>query len=177
MTNAPLHVVREILRGRPSIEKINDDTFALVPTIVKENPVTPVYFDQLPDDDQTLNLKAIKTYKCKICKFKSRSAAGLATHKRTSHRDDAPPDPLFFEKLLLALYKTGGSSEIDVLRRRITTVKGEIPRKNNTRREVYRRPQWLGFDPANDQIMVLSDAGRAYVEGELREKYGHPFIN
>jgi len=86
-------------------------------------------------------------------------------------------DPLFFEKLLISLYNLGGSSEVDALRRSIVTVKGEIPRKNNTRREVYRHPDWLGFDPSDDQVMALLEAGRVFVETELKGKYPQFFTN
>lgn len=183
MTNAPLHVVQEILRGRPEIKKINDDTFALVPSPVNDNPVTPVYFDQLPKEcrpnkgDQVVVPEAITLYPCPVCGFKSKSRAGLATHKRTTHVGAQSTDPLFFEKLLISLYNLGGSSEVDALRRSIVTVKGEIPRKNNTRREVYRHPDWLGFDPSDDQVMALLEAGRVFVETELKGKYPQFFTN
>ena len=137
MTNAPLRIVQDIIRGRPRIEKINDDTFALVPTPVHDCDVTPVYFDSIPAKVEAL------------------------------------PDPMFFEKILLALYRVGGSSRVDDLRGMITTGKGCKPRKNNTRREVYRRPQWLEFKADNDQVMVLSEAGIAFVESDLGVRYPH----
>lgn len=175
MTNAPLAVVRDIIRGRPRIEKINDDLFSLAPDPVKEFEAKPVYFDQLSESNGTLNPKAIRTFQCDLCDFKSNSAAGLATHKRTAHKESGAPDPLFFEKLLIALYKLGGESDIDSLRKSIVTVKGEFPRKNNTRREVYRRPEWLRFSHWDDQVMQLTDEGVKHVENVLKEKYSRLF--
>jgi hypothetical protein len=181
MTNAPLSVIKSILRGSPRIERINDDTFALVPDPIKEFPEKPVYFDQIPLEFSRVahaaKLYDQAIYVCDQCGFRSRTSAGLSSHNRISHSNLFQNSPLFFEKILIVLYNAGNCINVRDLVSGLTTSTGGVPRKNNTRREVYRRPDLLCFDDLNSQLMRLTAEGLAFVETDLKPKYPHFFNN
>jgi hypothetical protein len=181
MTNAPLSVIKSILRGSPRIERINDDTFALVPDPIKLFSEKPIYFDQIPIEESraahAAKLYDQAIYVCDQCGFRSRTSAGLSSHTRISHSSLCQNTPLFFEKILIILYNAGNCTNVDVLVGELTTSTGGIPRKNNTRREVYRRPDLLRFDVADSQLMCLTDDGILFVENEIKPKYPHFFNN
>jgi len=80
--------------------------------------------------------------------------------------------PVFSDKVLMALHKMGGSARVDELVKNLTTSDGTThPRKNNTRREVYKNPELLQLHPTDKQTMVLTPVGQAKAQ-ELISKYG-----
>gem|GEM_PF-3427356 len=171
MTNAPVPVVQAVLRGRPKIEKISDRAFAIVPEPVHgvERP-DPVYFD-LQDQDQQEDMvpsnrkeQKVKKSKKVIKKAKTGKVAAPKT-PRAPRGIKGPVEPLetlypesvstFRDRLLVTLHKLGGSCAVDTLVRHLRTSDGEVPRKNNTRREVYRNSNLFGFDRSDSSKRTL----------------------
>lgn len=143
MTNAPVRIVQSLLRGMPHIDQISDDLFALVPTPVYFRGIkTPIYFD-----------------------VHSRIAARAKRKpgpppKKVSRRKVMCRERLNFRKrVFVTLHRLGGRVEVARLVEHLRTDGGSIPRKNNTRREVYRNPGLMEFDPDDNQVMRLTDKG------------------
>jgi hypothetical protein len=166
MTNAPVSVVQAVLRGKPKIEKISDKAFAIVPEPVHgvEKP-DPVYFD-LHDGDQRGSKKRKRKEK-KVNKDKKviKKAEKKTAAPKAPREIKAPVEPLeplypesvstFRDRLLVTLHKLGGSCKVETLVRHLRTSEGAVPRKNNTRREVYRNSNLFGFDRSDSSKRTL----------------------
>lgn len=140
MTNAPLHIMQSVLRGKPRIEKISDDVFALVPDPIKFIHETPVYFDLHQSESAAVR------------KSKPRD--------RVKKQVPRPTDVLkFHEKVLLALYRLGGAASVDTIRSSILTCDGVSPRANNTRRVLYQHASFFRLSPGDSQMIELTDLG------------------
>lgn len=140
MTNAPVEVVQSILRGKPSIDRISDGMFALVPTPIRfPRAKTPVYFD-------VHSKRSLAT---------GQSPARNAVRRKVVCREKLS----FRQRVFVTLHRLGGRIEVARLVEHLRTVGGDIPRANNTRREVYRNEGLLEFDPSDSQVMVLTPEG------------------
>jgi len=73
-------------------------------------------------------------------------------------------------RVLIALGALGGASLVSNLVTEINRMNDASVRVNNTRREVYRHPELLEFDEANDQIMKLTDLGKLFYSAYLSAK-------
>lgn len=138
MTNAPLSVMQSVLRGRPRIERISDDVFALVPDPIRFLTMQPIYFDLYSDQVPQEH---------------------VPKPRRSVHRILDREGLKFFEKILLALYRLGGTARIDEILSSVLTCEGDHPRRNNTRRVVYQHSKLFQLSPADDQVMELTDSG------------------
>jgi len=142
MTNAPVSVMQSVLRGRPRIEKISDDVFALVPDPLKFVGLMPIYWDQCAVVPKATTPKV-----------------------RVSHAGELK----FYEKVLCSLYKLGGSASVDAIREIIVTREGEHPRSNNTRRVAYQYSEYFQFKEGDDHSLELTDRGLEIAK-EVSEK-------
>lgn len=152
MTNAPVRVVESLLRGKPRIDQISDDLFALVPTPVYFPLIkTPVYFD--------IHSKAAK---------RPRKQSG--SPKKAVRRKVMCRETLNFRKrVFITLHRLGGSAPVAQLVEHMRTKEGGIPRKNNTRREVYRNPGLIELDPGDSQVMRLTKKGEKEAKSILAD--------
>jgi hypothetical protein len=139
MTNAPLSVIQSVLRGKPRIEKISDDVFALVPDPIMFINERPVYFDLY----QVGSSRAKSPRRDQDKKLRVRQVSALKFH----------------QKVLLALLRLGGSATVDSIRAGILTCEGEHPRANNTRRVLYQHAAYFRLSPGGTQAIELTDAG------------------
>jgi hypothetical protein len=139
MTNAPLAVMQSVLRGKPRIEKISDDVFALMPDPIMFINERPVYLDL----HQVGSLRAKPTRRDQDKKLRVRQVSALKFH----------------QKVLLALLRLGGSATVDSIRAGILTCEGEHPRANNTRRVLYKHAAYFRLSPGDTQAIELTDAG------------------
>jgi len=142
MTNAPLIIVKSVLRGSPRIDHISDNKFALVPNPINFRKMLPIYFD--------LCMKGYRR--------KSPKRVPIVRDMFT-----------FSKKVLIALHKMGGSARVDDLRQKAFTCLGKPARKNNTRREVYKHPEWFNFVTGDDQSMELTTKGMKHAEQLILE--------
>ena len=183
MTSAPISIVQGILRGKPTIAKISDGKFALVPSPIRfDRTKTPVYFDLMPGAypqpsrngqsneyldsllDAPLDILPQRRFESPRQKKKKKKRP----RKTVKHRvlcSKAKKDLTFRKRLFVTLHRLGGSADVARLVEHMRTDDGGIPRKNNTRREVYRNPGLLEFDSKDGQIMCLTEAGAE--EGNL----------
>jgi len=153
MTNAPIPIVQSILRGKPAIDQISDGTFALVPTPVYfEHAKTPVYFDI--HSKRSAGVVAQP-------EAKSRAAPMPSRVRKTVPQKVVCREALNFrQRVFVTLHRLGGRVEVAKLVEHLRTAGGNIPRANNTRREVYRNSGLLEFDPTDRQVMILTRAGQ-----------------
>jgi len=151
MTNAPLQVMQSVLRGKPRIEKISDDVFALVPDPIMFILEHPVYLDL----HQGVPAKKVKKAKQRDQVPKKRPPRIPGTLK-------------FREKVLTALHALGGSSTVDRIRFSILTCEGEHPRANNTRRLLYQHAALFRLSPDDSKVIELTDFGIQVAEALIK---------
>ncbi len=145
MTDTPLQVLQGILKGSPKIVKVSDDRFALVPDPLYFLDRFPVYTDLHADQ----------------------------TNKSSGRRASHPlPGFKFWQRVLIALDDSGGSLSVDALMHKLTSSDGSVPRRNNTRREVYKHPQYLKFSESDDQVMQLREGGVSEVSNIRQVRAG-----
>jgi hypothetical protein len=103
--------------------------------------------------------------------------AQLCYEHELKQAEDKPPKMLVpsrakaasaLARVAVSLLKLGGASLVSDLVNEINRRYNTVVRVNNTRREVYRQPELLEFDPADDQIMKLTAKGKAYATAYLR---------
>lgn len=143
MTNAPLQVMQSVLRGKPRIEKISDDVFALVPDPIMFIMERPVYRDLHQIGVQSKKSKKVRK---RDHVPKKRGPRILGTLK-------------FREKVLTTLHALGGSATVDKIRFSILTCEGEHPRANNTRRLLYQHAALFRLSPDDSKVIELTDFG------------------
>jgi hypothetical protein len=160
MTNAPVQIVAQILRGGPKIAKVSDNVFALVPTPVYfDDPRTPVYFDLAFPDTRK------RRRKMESSRPAPTKAAAPKTRPPVEREVLCPPSEKrisFSDKVLVTLHKLGDAAPIDLLREHLRDKNGKVPRKNNTRREVYKNGELVEFDPEDKQKMRLTEKGKEH---------------
>jgi hypothetical protein len=135
--------MQSVLRGKPRIEKISDDVFALVPDPIMFILEHPVYLD--------LHQTGVPVEKAKRARKRDQ-----VQRKRPPR---VPGTLKFREKVLLTLYTLGGSAAVDAIRFSIMTCEGEHPRANNTRRLLYQHPAYFKLSPDNNRVIELTDRG------------------
>ncbi len=156
MTNAPIKVLQQILRGAPRIAQIADNVYALVPSPVYFDDIrTPVYFDS--DDTEPEVEEPAKT------KPASKPVANLIPELEVLCPDEKGV-MTFSDKVFVTLHKLGGQSDLKLLQGHLRDRTGHPPKANNTRREVYRHPELIELVAGDKQLLRLTDQGTEYVE-------------
>jgi hypothetical protein len=153
-TNAPLDIVQGILKGNPNIEQMAAGEFALRPLPVYFQRLHPVYLDG----------KLRRVISKKPDRMIIKKTARIAAESTVSPSAVIASSELTFrDRVFLVLFELGGSADIPSLRFELSVKYGKVYRANNTRREVYRKPDMAFFSGDSYQIMNLSPKGMGYV--------------
>jgi len=174
MTSAPIPVVQGILRGSPKIAQLSDGKFALVPSPIYFGDMRmPIYFDLKPkafprpnrdSDEPNPYLDALLDAIFDILPksmLKRRKSSKIRRLRKPVKRAVlcGKTNFSFRDRVFVTLHKLGNSVDVVKLVEHLRTEDGRVPRTNNTRREVYRNPGLLEFDPGDNQIMRLTPDG------------------